>query len=93
MFEFSPLLILGFAGQGLFFLRFLIQWIHSEKRGESVIPVYFWYCSIGGAVLTFIYAMLRKDPVFILGQVLALVIYSRNIILLRRINGKRKGID
>ncbi|MDR3556543.1 MAG: lipid-A-disaccharide synthase N-terminal domain-containing protein [Syntrophobacteraceae bacterium] len=76
------LLILGFLGQGLFFGRFLVQWIASEKQRRSVVPVPFWYFSIGGGGLLLIYAVLKKDPVFILGQAGGLLIYLRNLALI-----------
>jgi len=76
-------LILGFTGQLIFGLRFLIQWICSERRKESYIPVAFWYCSIVGGLILFIYAISIKDPVFILGQSVGVIIYTRNLILIR----------
>ena len=74
--------LLGFLGQGMFFMRFLLQWLVSEKKGKSVIPVQFWYFSICGSFLVLIYAIYRKDPVFILGQSLGMFIYSRNLYLI-----------
>ncbi|MDR3570456.1 MAG: lipid-A-disaccharide synthase N-terminal domain-containing protein [Syntrophobacteraceae bacterium] len=76
------LLILGLIAQGLFFSRFLIQWIASEKQRRSVVPVSFWYFSVFGGGLLLIYAILRKDPVFILGQAGGLLIYLRNLFLI-----------
>jgi lipid-A-disaccharide synthase-like uncharacterized protein len=78
------ILVLGFAGQGLFAGRFLVQWIASERRKESVIPLAFWYLSLGGAAVLFAYAFLRRDPVFMLGQATGTVVYLRNLALLRR---------
>ena len=80
----TGLLVLGFAGQALFASRFLIQWIVSERRGESVIPVAFWYLSLGGSALLLTYAILRKDPVFMLGQMTGSIVYVRNLVLIRR---------
>ena len=77
-------LAVGFLGQVCFSLRFLIQWIVSERRKESVIPIYFWYFSIGGGVTLLTYAVYRQDPVFILGQAAGLLVYSRNLYLIRR---------
>lgn len=77
-------LIFGFFGQFLFFMRFVIQWIHSEKKGESVIPIHFWYFSIVGAIVIFIYAIHIKDIVFMAGQGFALLIYFRNLFLIKR---------
>jgi len=79
----KALLVLGFAGQILFFMRFLVQWIYSEKHKKSVIPVSFWYFSIGGSSLLLIYAILRKDPVFIVGQSAGFLIYFRNLYFIR----------
>lgn len=77
-------LIVGFIGQALFGMRFIIQWIISEKRGESVIPLPFWYFSIGGSIILLSYAIHKQDPVFILGQSLGSIIYIRNLILISR---------
>jgi len=77
-------LAIGFVGQLLFASRFLVQWIVSERRRESVIPVAFWYFSIGGGLLLFAYSLWRLDPVFILGQSLGIVVYARNLYLIHR---------
>jgi len=77
-------LIFGFLGQFFFFMRFFIQWIHSEKKGESMIPIYFWYFSIIGAIVILIYAIHIKDIVFMSGQGFALLIYFRNLTLIRK---------
>ncbi len=79
-------LLVGFLGQGLFFMRFFIQWIASEKRGESIIPKAFWYFSLSGGIVLFIYSIYRWDPVFMLGQGTGLLIYSRNLYLIHRNN-------
>jgi len=81
-------LAIGLAGQGLFSARFLVQWLVSEKRRESVIPVAFWYLSLAGSAVLLTYAIYRQDPVFILGQSMGSVIYLRNLWLIRR---KRLG--
>ena len=73
---------LGFAGQALFSMRFLIQWMASEKEKKSVIPMAFWYFSIAGGLTLLIYAIHRKDPVFIVGQAGGLFVYLRNLILI-----------
>lgn len=75
---------IGFLGQILFSLRFFFQWLVSEKKKESVIPISFWYFSIGGGLILLSYAIYRKDPVFILGQSLGVFIYSRNLYLIYR---------
>jgi len=77
-------LLVGFAGQGLFSLRFLVQWIQSERARRSVIPLGFWYLSIAGGVALLAYAIHRLDPVFIAGQAAGLVVYSRNLALVLR---------
>ena len=78
-------LALGFLGQAFFSTRFLAQWIASERRKASVVPTVFWWLSIAGGVCLLGYAMLRGDIVIIVGQVGGLVVYSRNLILLRRV--------
>ena len=77
-------LIIGFTGQGLFASRFVVQWIYSENKGESVIPVAFWYLSIFGGIGLLIYAIFRKDPVIITGQLFGIIIYVRNLVLVYR---------
>jgi len=83
-------LVIGLAGQALFSARFLVQWLVSEKRRESVIPVAFWYLSLAGSAVLLTYAIYRKDPVFILGQSMGSVIYLRNLWLIRekRLSGE-----
>tara|TARA_B100000965_G_C19283860_1_gene622787 strand:- start:267 stop:563 length:297 start_codon:yes stop_codon:yes gene_type:complete len=75
-------LIIGFAGQGLFASRFIVQWIYSEKKGVSSIPIIFWYLSIFGGIGLLTYAIFRKDPVIISGQLFGIFIYLRNLILI-----------
>ena len=77
----------GFLGQAMFFGRFLVQWICSERAGRSYIPISFWYFSLGGAALLLTYAIMRRDPVFIVGQSTGFFIYSRNLILIHRNRG------
>jgi lipid-A-disaccharide synthase-like uncharacterized protein len=83
-------LVIGLAGQALFSARFLVQWLVSEKRRESVIPVAFWYLSLAGSAVLLTYAIYRKDPVFILGQSMGSIIYLRNLWLIRekRLSGE-----
>ena len=86
-------LIIGFVGQALFGARFIIQWIVSEKKGESTIPLAFWYCSIGGAMVLLSYAIYRQDPVFIIGQSLGSIVYVRNLVLIDRKRKATVGAD
>lgn len=74
----------GFSAQFIFLMRFAVQWFQSEKQKKSVVPMSFWYLSIVGAIMILIYAIKRGDPVFIVGQFFALIIYIRNIVLRRR---------
>jgi len=74
----------GFLGQAFFFSRFLVQWLASEKAQRSVFPMAFWYLSLSGGFLLLIYAVYRKDPVFIIGQSTGAFIYLRNIWLRKR---------
>lgn len=80
----SMMLILGYVAQSLFAGRFLIQWIISERKGISAVPVAFWLLSLSGGVLMLLYAVLRRDQVFILGQAAGLFVYARNLVLIRR---------
>jgi lipid-A-disaccharide synthase-like uncharacterized protein len=77
-------MILGFAGNLLFGMRFIVQWIASEKRGESVLPVSFWHFSIAGTILLGAYFIFRRDPVGIVSYLPNSVIYLRNLQLIRR---------
>ncbi|WP_106752340.1 lipid-A-disaccharide synthase N-terminal domain-containing protein [Pannonibacter carbonis] len=74
--------ILGFIAQFMFSMRFIVQWIASERVGRSIVPVAFWFFSIGGGSLLLVYAIQREDPVFIAGQALGLIIYFRNLWLI-----------
>ncbi len=80
--------IFGLAGQLLFTARFLVQWLASERAKRSVVPVAFWYFSIGGGLILLAYAIYRADPVFILGQSMGVFIYLRNLWLIR---AERRG--
>ncbi len=75
---------IGLLGQGLFFSRFLVQWIASERKKESVIPVYFWYLSLSGGIILLSYAIHIRDPIFILGQSCGALVYTRNLVLIFR---------
>jgi lipid-A-disaccharide synthase-like uncharacterized protein len=76
--------VIGFSGQGLFAARFIVQWFQSEREGRSVIPLAFWYCSLGGGLVLLAYAIYVGDAVFIVGQGSGLVVYSRNLYLIFR---------
>jgi lipid-A-disaccharide synthase-like uncharacterized protein len=75
---------LGFVGQALFFSRFAVQWIASERRQQSHVPVAFWWLSLAGSLITLAYAIHRRDPVFVLGQAFGWLVYSRNLRLIYR---------
>ena len=83
-------LILGLGAQIIFASRFLVQWIYSEKKGKSLIPISFWYLSIFGSLGLLIYALSRQDPVIVLGQSFGLIIYLRNLYLIKK-NSKDKN--
>ena len=76
-------IVIGFVGQTLFSARFLLQWLASERARRSVVPTAFWYFSLGGSMVLLAYAVHRADPVFIVGQATGLVIYLRNLYLIR----------
>src|ERR1700755_1802813 len=77
--KFQWWVLLGYVAQIMFTMRFLVQWIASERAGKMVMPIAFWFFSIGGGVLLLVYALYIRDPVFILGQALGLVVYVRNL--------------
>ncbi|MGB3272439.1 MAG: lipid-A-disaccharide synthase N-terminal domain-containing protein [Xanthobacteraceae bacterium] len=77
--QFDGWVALGFVAQAFFTMRFVVQWIASERARKSIIPVAFWFFSIGGGVLLLIYALYRRDPVFIAGQAFGLLVYFRNV--------------
>ncbi|HEN8800241.1 TPA: lipid-A-disaccharide synthase N-terminal domain-containing protein [Pseudomonas putida] len=77
-------LIIGFAGQTVFTGRFVLQWLYSEFKRRSVIPVGFWYLSMLGSALLLTYAIYRQDPVFIIGQSFGFLVYLRNLQLIAR---------
>lgn len=80
----------GFLGQIMFSMRFLVQWIVSERARESIVPLAFWYFSIFGGVTLLTYAIWRKDPVIVVGQATGLIIYSRNLYLIHRKRRRRR---
>jgi len=77
-------LTIGFLGQGLFSARFIVQWLKSERVKRSVVPLAFWYLSLAGGTTLLFYALHRRDPVFIVGQALGILIYLRNLRLIYR---------
>ncbi len=79
--------LLGFVAQAFFTGRFVVQWIASERAGKSVIPVAFWFLSIGGGLLLLVYAVYRRDPVFIAGQAFGVFVYVRNLFFVLRERG------
>ena len=85
-------LVIGFMGQMFFSARFFLQWIYSEIKKRSVIPLGFWYFSLLGGATLLAYAIYREDPVFIVGQGAGLIIYSRNLILIKKRNSEEKEI-
>ena len=89
--EHDPIwLTLGFVGQLLFTMRFVVQWIKSERLKRSVVPLAFWYFSLAGGATLFAYALHRGDPVFIVGQGMGIFIYLRNLWLIYR---ERRGAE
>lgn len=80
----DPLGLFGLSAQAMFMLRFVVQWFASERRGRSYVPIAFWYFSLIGGLMTFAYAYLRQEPVFMLAQGLGITIYVRNLVLIYR---------
>ena len=72
-------ILIGYVAQSLFAMRFVVQWIASERAGKSVVPTAFWVISIGGGLMLLGYALYRKDPVFIIGHATGLFVYLRNL--------------
>jgi lipid-A-disaccharide synthase-like uncharacterized protein len=85
-------LVVGFAGQALFTMRFIVQWWYSERQKRSVIPVAFWYFSLAGGMTLLGYAIYRQDPVFIIGQAGGLFVYSRNLYFIYRERRDQRGM-
>jgi lipid-A-disaccharide synthase-like uncharacterized protein len=77
-------LAFGIVAQLLFTARFVVQWLSSEKAGKSVIPMAFWFFSLAGGMMTLVYGLVRREPVIIMGQALAVFIYIRNVVLVLR---------
>jgi len=77
-------LVIGFIGNALFFSRFMVQWIASERAGQSYIPTTFWWLSIAGSVVLLLYAVHKRDPVFTLAYLPNCIVYVRNLMLIRK---------
>lgn len=77
-------LAIGLIGQGIFSARFIVQWFVSEREKRSIIPVAFWHLSLFGGITLLMYALYKRDPVFILGQTTGVLIYARNLFLIYR---------
>ena len=86
--KFDFWLVFGLVAQLFFAGRFLVQWISSERAGRSVIPIAFWFFSMGGGLMTLVYGIAKREPVIIIGQSMATIIYIRNIMLIVRHRGK-----
>ena len=85
-------LAFGLGGQALFTLRFLVQWLHSERLGRSAIPTAFWYLSLIGGACVLAYGVHRRDPVIVLGQLPGVFVYTRNLVLIRRTRRHRDAV-
>ncbi len=83
--------LVGFLGQGVFTARFLVQWIASERKRDSVVPVAFWWLSLVGGALLLAYAIAKRDPVFILGQIAGPFVFTRNLMLIARKKAEAAG--
>ena len=77
-------LLLGILGQLLFMMRFIVQWFHSERHQKSIIPISFWYFSLVGSLIVLAYGIHKTEPVIIFGQIPGALIYSRNLILIKK---------
>ncbi|HKI18608.1 MAG TPA: lipid-A-disaccharide synthase N-terminal domain-containing protein [Isosphaeraceae bacterium] len=86
-------LTVGFLGQALFTARFLVQWVASERKCESVVPVAFWWLSLLGGTALFSYALFRRDPVILTGQGMGLFVYTRNLMLVGKARRRLQAVD
>ena len=82
--EGSLWLIFGLIGQSFFFARWFVQWIQSERKGRSEVSAVFWHLSLVGALMVLVYAIRQREPVLVLGELVSVVVFSRNIVLMRR---------
>jgi lipid-A-disaccharide synthase-like uncharacterized protein len=87
--KFQWWVLLGYVAQVMFTMRFLVQWIASERAGKMVMPIAFWFFSIGGGLLLLAYALYVRDPVFILGQAFGVFVYGRNLYF--EVRDRRRG--
>lgn len=87
------LVLFGLFAQSMFFMRFLVQWVVSERNRRSIVPEMFWYFSMAGGVLMFAYGVLREDPVIMLGQSTGIFIYARNLYFIWREKRRFQGAD
>jgi lipid-A-disaccharide synthase-like uncharacterized protein len=85
--KFDFWLAFGLTAQLFFTARFLVQWIASERAGNSVVPIAFWFCSMGGGLMTLVYGIVKREPIIIVGQLLANIIYVRNVMLIWKNRG------
>ena len=85
--KFDFWLAFGLVAQLFFTARFLVQWISSERAGRSIVPMAFWFFSMGGGVMTLVYGVVKREPVIIVGQAMATIIYIRNIMLIMKSRG------
>ncbi len=85
--KFDFWLAFGLVAQLFFTARFLVQWISSERAGKSIVPMAFWFFSMGGGLMTLVYGIVKREPVIIVGQALATIIYIRNIMLIVKSRG------
>jgi lipid-A-disaccharide synthase-like uncharacterized protein len=86
--KFDFWVVFGLGAQLVFGVRFLVQWISSERAGKSVIPIAFWFFSIAGGLMTLVYGLVKREPVIIFGQALSTIIYVRNVVLIFREKGR-----
>ena len=86
--KFDFWLAFGLIAQLFFTARFLVQWISSERAGKSIVPMAFWFFSMGGGLMTLVYGIVKREPVIIVGQSLATIIYIRNIMLIVKNRGR-----
>ena len=85
--KFDFWLAFGLIAQLFFTARFLVQWIASERAGNSVVPIAFWFCSMGGGLMTLVYGIVKRELIIIIGQLLANIIYVRNVMLIWKNRG------